>query len=81
MDVLQGPTYAFKTRIAEPDWLIMIYIHISICDINILTRKFSFRTSVCYRNFIHLTHSFPIHPYGFLMFSVGRERVHWEQMV
>ena len=34
-----------------------------------------------------LTHSFPMHPfstpylpYGFLMFSVGRERVRWERM-
>ena len=34
-----------------------------------------------------LTHSFPVHPfsnhwkpYGFLMFSGARERVHWEQM-
>ena len=40
-----------------------------------------------------LTHSFPMHPfstsppsenirkpYGFLMFSGGRERVHWERM-
>ena len=38
-----------------------------------------------------LTHSFPIYtfslppenlrkPYGFLMFSKGRERVHWESM-
>ena len=38
-----------------------------------------------------LTHSFPIYtfslppenirkPYGFLMFSKGRERVHWERM-
>ena len=27
-----------------------------------------------------LTHLFPIHHYGFLMFSGGRERVHWEQM-
>ena len=35
-----------------------------------------------------LTHFFPVHPfstpgkpYGFLMFSEGEERVHWEQMV
>ena len=27
-----------------------------------------------------LTHLFPMHPYGFLMFSWDRERVHWEQM-
>ena len=28
-----------------------------------------------------LTHSFPMHPYGFLMFSGGRERVYWERWV
>ena len=27
-----------------------------------------------------LTHSWPMHPYGFLMFSGGRERVHWKRM-
>ena len=34
-----------------------------------------------------ITHSFSMHPFstllkvsGFLMFSQGRERVHWEQM-
>ena len=35
-------------------------------------------------NIIALTHMFPLHPfstpYGFLMFSGGRERVHGEQM-
>ena len=35
---------------------------------------------------LSLTHFFPMHPfsntffYGFLMFSGGRERVHWERM-
>ena len=39
---------------------------------------------------LHLTHMFPMHPFptpenirktnGFLIFSVDRERVHWEQM-
>ena len=39
---------------------------------------------------LRLTHLFPMHPlsnpenirksYGFLMFSGGRERMHWEQM-
>ena len=27
-----------------------------------------------------LTHSFSMHPLGFLMFLRGRERVHWERM-
>ena len=27
-----------------------------------------------------LTHLFSMHPYGFLMFSGGRERVYWERM-
>ena len=43
-----------------------------------------------HREIIHLTHLFPMHlslppedikkPYGFLIISGGRERLHWEQM-
>ena len=27
-----------------------------------------------------LKHLLPMHPFGFLMFSGGREKVHWEKM-
>ena len=30
--------------------------------------------------YFQLTHSFPMQPYGFLMFSGGRERVPWERV-
>ena len=44
-----------------------------------LTEKGSIGDST---SFYQLTHFFPMHSfsYGFLMFSGGRERVHWERM-
>ena len=71
--------------------LICFYLYKSIYQL-LYKCKFA---SICKHLWVNLTlscltHSFPIHPfstpphnpkpYGFLMFSGGRERVHWEQM-
>ena len=50
--------------------------------------KYVSEVSSAYLTFIvPLTHLFPMHPFstpwkleGFLMFSAGRERMHWKQM-